>query len=445
MGRYFGTDGIRASSDADVLQTPFLGRLARAAYTFAGAESGLSFVIGRDPRASGAGIVDALAEVWVKLGVRVIDCGVAPTPAIALAVKEAGADLGIVVTASHNPAKDNGVKFFSAAGTKLSEGEEARLEGLIDASADLGLNMSGERQPFPAADIYKRFAINQAPKAMLAGKKIALDCANGATAGTTPDVLRALGAELCLIGDSPDGRNINAGVGSEHPEVLAERVIEVGADLGIAHDGDGDRVLFVDELGVVVPGDAVLALIGQHMIGEGSLTGKTLVATVMSNLGLDRAIEALGGTVLRTPVGDRQVFYKMLDGDFCFGGESSGHLIMRHYLETGDGLTAALAFLKAWLASGVAVSELAASITLFPQKTANLYVDEKKPFEAMPEFLAALGEIEKALGAEGRILVRYSGTENKVRLLAEAESESLADSTMKTLTELVAGHLVLTK
>jgi|TARA_B110000037_G_scaffold221312_1_gene291859 phosphoglucosamine mutase len=445
MGHYFGTDGIRASAEAEILQPPFLKRLAKAAFAFAGGKSGLSIVIGRDPRTSGARIVDALSEVWVGAGGRVLDCGIVPTPAIALAVKAAKADLGVVVTASHNPARDNGIKFFSGSGTKLSEADEARLEALIDTVADLTPCEGGERQAHPAAKAYESFAIGQAAAGILQGKKIVLDCAHGATAKTTPVVLRALGAELILLGDAPDGKNINAGVGSEHPEVLAAKVLESGADLGIAHDGDGDRVLFVDAAGVVVPGDAILALIGQHMIREDLLKDKTLVATVMSNLGLDRSIEALGGRVLRTPVGDRQVFYKMLEGDFGFGGESSGHFILRSHLETGDGLTAALAFLKAWLASGAPVSELASSITLFPQKIVNLYVDEKKPFEAIPEFTEALGKIEKELGTEGRILVRYSGTENKVRLLAEAESEALAQSTIERLEKLVATHLVLTK
>lgn len=445
MGSYFGTDGIRASADSAVFQTPFLARLAGAAVAFLGRGSAVTILIGRDPRASGERIVAELAQAWVDAGVRVLDCGVVPTPAVALGARDAPADLGVVVTASHNPAQDNGIKFFSDEGTKLSEAEEARLESLIDHASALQPRPGGERVPYPAAEAYTAFAIRQAPPGFLAGKKIVIDCAHGATAKTSPFVLGALGAELCTLGDHPDGQNINDGLGSEHPEVLAAKVLELGADLGIAHDGDGDRVLFVDESGAVVPGDTVLALIGQHLIRAGELKDRTLVATVMSNLALDRAIEAFGGEVLRTPVGDRQVFYKMLAGEYGFGGESSGHLILRDYLPTGDGLTAALAFLKAWLASGEPVSSWAGHIRLYPQITRNLYVEEKKPFEEMPAFARALSALEKEMEGTGRILVRYSGTEDKVRLLAEAESAERALMAIEQLVALVKSHLVLTK
>jgi phosphoglucosamine mutase len=445
MGNYFGTDGIRAASDAAVLQAPFLRRLAAATFSYIGKGSGATIAIGRDPRHSGTEIVQVLTEAWARAGVRILDCGVAPTPAVALAVMTSEADLGVMVTASHNPARDNGIKFFSAEGTKLSESDEAVLEGLIDSASPLSDEDGGACIDYPAVENYVTFALQQAPADLLRGFKIVLDCANGATVATSPRVLRELGADLVVLGDRPDGNNINLGVGSEHPEKLAEAVRRSGAQLGIAHDGDGDRVLFVDETGAQVPGDVILGLVGSYLVKNDALHERTIVATVMSNLGLDRAIEAIGGRVLRAGVGDRQVFYKMVEGGFGFGGESSGHLILREWLPTGDGLTAAITFLQAWMAAAKPVSTWATSIPLFPQRLVNLAVESKPPLAELPDFEAGLAAITKNLGSRGRILVRYSGTENKIRLLAEAEDANLVDQTLLELQSLAEAHLDLTK
>lgn len=447
MGRYFGTDGIRGEATAAYFQPPFLHRLANALILYlrraVSAERPLQVIIGRDPRWSGIDIARVLAEAMAECGVQVLDGGVAPTPAIARGVTEFQCDLGIVVTASHNPATDNGIKLFNREGTKFSEDEEGMLEELIDGGEKLLPHAGPVVFPSDAVDRYVEFATALVHEGALKGWKVAVDCAHGATAGTTPNVLRRLGAEVIAIGDAPDGYNINDGVGSEHPERLQALVTGGGCRIGIAHDGDGDRLILVDEKGATVPGDAVLGFVGQHLVRSGLLARKTVVATVMSNLGLDRALAEVGGQVRRTAVGDRQVFYAMQAEDLDFGGESSGHLIFRRVLPTGDGLVAALMVIQVMLVTGRSLSDLAASIPLYPQRTANLRVREKKPLRALPELQDALDRISADLGDRGRILVRYSGTEPKVRLLAEAENAALADNTLGALTDEIGRFLDL--
>ncbi|MFP4542015.1 MAG: phosphoglucosamine mutase, partial [Opitutales bacterium] len=325
MGRYFGTDGIRAAAAAEVFQPPFLERLAGAALRVLAGERPSGgrplIVLGRDPRHSGEAIARHLGACWAAAGACVLDAGVVPTPAVALAVREREASFGVVVTASHNPAADNGIKFFGAGGTKLSEALEAALEEAIEAESAPVRRLGGQVERIDGAEDYRRFASGQLPAGALAGCRLVVDCAHGAAAETTPAVLRALGAEVSALGVMPDGHNINAGVGSEAPAALAAQVRATGAHLGLAHDGDGDRVLFVDETGTVVPGDAVLALLARHLLREGALAEQTLVATVMSNFALDRWMERLGGRLVRTPVGDRQVLHRMLEGGFDLGGD----------------------------------------------------------------------------------------------------------------------------
>lgn len=446
MGRYFGTDGIRAEAASEVFSPPFLGRLARALVAFlaeAREVSAPSIVLGRDPRHSGAAVVETLAAELSAAGAGVLDAGIVPTPAVARTVLARGADLGIVITASHNPAADNGIKLFTAGGTKFSAAEEAAIESRLEAMAPLPPAPRVTAERIDAAGAYVDFAAGLLPPGALQGWRIAVDCAHGATAATTPAVLRRLGAEVQAIGVEPDGVNINDGVGSEHPERLAELVRRTGARLGLAHDGDGDRLVLVDAAGAIVPGDAVLGLLGQALARAGRLAGQTVVATVMSNLGLDRALAAVGGRVVRTPVGDRQVYYQMLEGGYDFGGESSGHLIFRPFLPTGDGLVAALLVLEAMLSSGEDLATLAGRIPLFPQQLTNRRVREKIPLETLPGLAAALAELSGRLGERGRILVRYSGTEPKIRLLAEAESEALLAETMAELERLVGRDLEL--
>lgn len=445
MGLYFGTDGIRGEASAEVFQPPFLGRFARAlaAHLAASGESASSptIVIGRDPRRSGARIVADLISALGATGCRVVDAGVGPTPALAKAVIDLGADLGIVVTASHNPASDNGIKLFARGGIKLSDLVESAIEDLIAAESIEPIETLPPAESYDAVAAYIDFAVSLLPRDGLKGWKIALDCANGATAYTSPAVLRRLGAEVFILGDRPDGDNINADVGSEHPERLAELVKSSHAHLGLAHDGDGDRLILVDETGAVVPGDAVLGFLGQFLAQSGQLHGQTIVVTVMSNLGLDRALAAVGGTVLRTPVGDRHVFHRMLEGKFDFGGESSGHLIFRRILPTGDGLIAALQILRALQFSGESLSDLSARIRLFPSVLHNRRVREKIPLAEIPGLQSSLDQITSDLGENGRILVRYSGTEPKIRLLVEAKDGALTTHTLERLEAIVAEYL----
>jgi phosphoglucosamine mutase len=444
MGRYFGTDGIRGAATAEVFQPPFLSRLAKALRSFLeqrGEDGGLTVVVGRDSRASGERIGRLLGQALRANGFSVRMAGVAPTPAVAKAVIDLDASLGIVVTASHNPASDNGIKLFARGGTKYAAEAEGILEDLIEAALPEPIPTSDGLERYDAAGAYTDFARGLLPAGSLRGWKIVVDCAHGATTGTTPAILRDLGAEVVSLGVEPDGGNINDGVGSEHPELLAARVRAEGASLGLAHDGDGDRLILVDESGAVVPGDAVLGLLGKYLAQAGALPAETIVATVMSNLGLDRAMATVGGRVVRTPVGDREVFQAMRAGGFAFGGESSGHLIVRSLLPTGDGLVAALQVFAALRASGESLSTLWGRIPLFPQCLRNLPVEEKLPFEAVPGFDAGLRAIGTALGERGRILVRYSGTETKLRLLAEAESSTLVEEVLARLEALARAHL----
>lgn len=435
--RYFGTDGVRGPYGGPVVNEDFAARLGLAAARWArgrGAPEGAEVFIGRDTRASGAALVAAAAAGLRAGGLAPVSLGVAPTPAVARATRSGGSPLGVVVTASHNPASDNGIKFFAAEGLKLTDLDEAAIEALLpEAGASPAWR---DAPPPPERDGVAAYADDLAailPAGSLAGWRVVADAANGATVRTTPQVLRRLGAEVHALGVAPDGANINAGVGSEHPEGLAREVLARGARLGIAHDGDGDRCILCDEKGGVLDGDEILAILALDALRRRELAANTLVVTVQSNLGLDAAIQAAGGRVERTDVGDRHVLARLLSLGATLGGESSGHIIDLRASPTGDGLAAALGVLGVMRAGGRPLSELRRALRKFPQGTRNLKVREKKPLAECRALAAALDEITRELGARGRVMARFSGTEAKLRLLAEADRQAVVDAALERL------------
>jgi len=430
--RLFGTDGIRGVANRHPVTPEVALRLGRAA-GFLLKRDGVArprFVIGRDTRGSGTMLEAALVAGLNSVGADALLAGVVPTPAVACLVKELGADGGIVISASHNPAADNGLKLFGGDGYKLDDALEERLEALIlteeiDAVRADGADVGISEAITNAAARYGAIARASVPGMSLHGMKIAVDCANGAAFRTTPEVLRELGATLSIFHAAPDGVNINAECGSTHAGEISRLVKEAGAQIGISHDGDADRLVLCDERGEVVDGDEILAMTALDALKRGILAGKTLVATVMSNIGLDQSIAAAGGKVVRTAVGDRYVVEAMREGNFSIGGEQSGHLIFRDHGTTGDGLIAALQVLRIMTESGRPLSELRRCLKKYPQSQRNLRVKEKPPIESLKEVAALVQETESALAGKGRVLLRYSGTEPKVRLLIEGPDEAM--------------------
>lgn len=440
--KYFGTDGVRGPFGGDVMNESFAWRLGAAAARFAreqGATARCVF-IGRDTRASGTSLEAALSGGLAAEGFEPVTLGVVPTPAVSLALRSAPAALGVVITASHNPAEDNGIKFFGPTGTKLTDEQEARIEQLLPS---VGGQPAASLAQFDAESLYIDAAVRLLPAGALRGWKIVLDTAHGAASRTSAAVLERLGAELVRLGDAPDGTNINAGVGSQHPEELAAVVRAKGARIGIAHDGDADRCVLCDERGDVLDGDEILTILAVHALRAGQLAEKTLVATVQSNLGVDAAVQAAGGRVLRTPVGDRYVIERMLATGAKLGGESSGHVICAEISPTGDGLVAALRVVQVMLATGEPLSKLRGWLKKFPQLTAALKVAEKKPLEALPTVSATIAALESELGERGRLLVRYSGTEAKLRLLVEGPSDAVVRDALGRLEAAVRRDLVV--
>jgi len=391
-------------------------------------------VIGKDTRLSGYMIENAISSGILSMGVDVLLIGPLPTPGVARITNSLRADAGIVITASHNPYDDNGIKFFSHDGYKLADSIEEQIENLVfsgeidDVRPTAGAIGKATRID-DALGRYVEYAKRSFTRGQtLEGVTIVVDCGHGAAYKATPCTLRELGADVIVYNNRPDGSNINAECGSLYPEKMCNWVRENGADIGIAHDGDADRVILCDEKGQLIDGDDIMAIATLEMLAEGSLEQNTLVSTVMSNAGLDEAINDAGGKVVRTPVGDKHVIDKMLSEGYNFGGEQSGHLIFGDHASTGDGLVAALQILRIMTSKQKPLSELAQCWTRFPQKLTNLRVTEKKPIEELDNVPALMAEAETALQSDGgRVLLRYSGTEPKVRLLLEGKDTAQLD------------------
>jgi phosphoglucosamine mutase len=432
--RLFGTDGIRGCANVEPLTPELAVAFGRAVAAKFGRES-KPVVIGRDTRISGPMLESAVAAGIAAMGVNVILLGVVPTPAVAFLTRHLGGCAGIVISASHNPYEDNGLKIFDASGLKCDDALELEMERLILGDEWRGMGATGDKvgnvDAIPNASakyvglVLGKNTIGADHPLDLRGLKIVIDAGNGAAYETTPPVLRGLGAEVIALNVQPDGVNINAGCGSTHPEGMQKAVIESGAQIGLAHDGDADRLICCDEKGELLDGDEMLAVIGLSLLERGKLAKNTLVATVMSNLGLDECFTAAGGKVLRAGVGDRYVLEMMLAHDLNVGGEQSGHVILRDYNTTGDGLVTALELLRIMKASGEPLSKLRLGMRKYPQLLVNQRVREKIPLEQLPEVMGIVKEVEKELGAGGRILLRYSGTEPKIRLLVETREEAM--------------------
>ena len=440
--KIFGTDGVRGTANVEPVTAETALQLGRAAaHVFKNLETQArgrgkhKIVIGKDTRLSGYMLENAISSGILSMGVDVLFIGPLPTPGVAYVTRSLRADAGIVITASHNPYTDNGIKFFRADGYKLDDKIEDKIEGLVFSGEVEKIRPSAENigkavRIDDALGRYIEFAKSSFPKGLtLEGVKIVLDCGHGAAYKASPCVLRELGAEVIVYGNQPDGKNINEDCGSMHPEAMCKKVTEHGAAIGIAHDGDADRVLLCDENGSLIDGDDIMAIAALEMLEEKSLAKKTLVSTVMSNAGLEEAIKKAGGRMLRTPVGDKNVIDTMLQEGYNFGGEQSGHLIFRDHSTTGDGLVAALQMLRILKSRGMPLSQLARCWTRFPQQVTNVKVREKIPFEQIDGLNRLVASAEKELAAQGgRLLLRYSGTEPKVRLLVEGRDPALLAS-----------------
>jgi phosphoglucosamine mutase len=453
MARLFGTDGVRGLANGDVITGDFALGLAQAAATVLTqgrhAERRRAegrrprAVLARDPRISGEFISSAVAAGLASSGIDVLDAGVIPTPAVAFLVDDIGADFGVVVSASHNPAPDNGIKFFAYGGTKLPDEVEDRIEEAL-ASPELlptGADVGRIRRFADAEDRYLLHLLGTLEGQRLDGLHIVIDCANGAAAGISPQLFTDAGATVTVIGNDPDGLNINAGLGSTHLGPLREKVLELGADLGIAHDGDADRCLAIDHTGAVIDGDRIMAILAISLRDRGMLTDDTLVATVMSNLGLRLAMAEHGIRLLETAVGDRYVLEAIAEHGLALGGEQSGHIVFRHYSTTGDGLLTGLQLAAEIVRSGRSLAELATVMTVYPQVLVNVPNVDLTRLDSDAEVTAAVHSVEDRLGDTGRVLLRPSGTEPLVRVMVEAADAAAAESFAAELAGVVRDRL----
>ena len=437
--KFFGTDGVRGIANRYPITPEValrLGRLAANVLVAPMVEQDRVWprcIVGKDTRLSCDMLESAFAAGMASEGVDVLLAGVVPTPAVSMLVRDEEAAAGVVISASHNPFSDNGIKFFNGGGQKLSNEQESALEAAVAEAA--AAPEHGDERPIAgkigrigemdnATERYNHMVFHEVgggDRSLLAGLKVALDCANGASSKTSPEILRALGAEVSVFSDEPNGVNINEDCGCTHPEVISRLAKETGAQVGIAHDGDADRIALCDENGVALDGDELMAIVALHYLNAGKLEGDTLVATIMSNCGLDAAMEAAGGKLVRAGVGDRFVIQEMRKGGFNFGGEQSGHIVCGDYLMTGDGIIAGVEVLKILVETGKPLSELRRCLTKFPQVLLALPVREKPPVEELAEAQALVRETQEGLGSAGQVLLRYSGTEPKIRLLVEGQ------------------------
>lgn len=426
MRKYFGTDGVRGRANVEPLTADFALKLGRAAAgLFKNDDTHRKIIIGKDTRLSCYMFETALVSGICSAGIDAVMVGVIPTPAIAFLTKSIRADAGVVISASHNPYYDNGIKFFNANGYKLADITEHEIERMIENNEPaLSPDEIGKAYRIEGIGRYVEFVKSTFPKNIdLKGLKIVVDCANGASYKVAPLALRELGAELILINVSPDGMNINDNCGAVHPEGMARAVVENNADVGISFDGDADRVIFADEKGNIVDGDKIMGICAIDMLESGRLKNNTIVATVMSNIGFEFSMNKKGVQLIRSQVGDRYVMEDMMKTGCNLGGEQSGHLIFSDYNTTGDGLISALQLLGIMVKTGKSLSELCNFIETYPQILKNVMVTKKVPIDELVKTKTLIEKVEKELGVSGRILVRYSGTENKLRIMLEGKNE----------------------
>jgi len=449
MGKYFGTDGVRG--EANVELTPELafklGRFGGYVLSQHEEETPLVFV-GRDTRISGEMLEHALIAGLLSVGIRVYKLGVIATPGVAYLVRTEKASAGVMISASHNPALDNGIKFFGGDGFKLDDDRELEIEALLDAAEDTLPRPSaqglGTGREYPEGlRKYQEFLVSTGVQ--LEGMHVVLDTANGAASTSARQIFADLGAQLTVIGENPDGLNINDGVGSTHPEHLQEKVKEVGAAIGLAFDGDSDRLIAVDENGEIVDGDKIMYIIGSYLASKGLLEKNTIVTTVMSNLGFHKALDAKGIQKEITAVGDRYVVEEMRKSGYNLGGEQSGHVVIMDYNTTGDGQLTGVQLTKIMQETGKKLSELAAEVTIYPQKLVNIRVENSMKDKAMevPAIREIIEKMEAEMAGNGRILVRPSGTEPLLRVMAEAPTHEEVDYYVDTIAAVVQAEIGL--
>ncbi len=450
MGKYFGTDGVRGVANSEL--TPELAfKLGRfGGYVLCQHSEGIEHprvLVGRDTRISGEMLESALIAGLLSVGIEVMKLGVISTPGVAYLTRIQGAAAGVMISASHNPAPDNGIKFFGSDGFKLSDATELEIEALLDQEEDTLPRPSAEGlgtvDDYPEGALkYTQFLQQTIPND-LNGLQICLDGANGSTSPLINRLFADLDTEFDVMGASPNGLNINDGVGSTHPEQLAKFVVEKGADAGLAFDGDADRVIAVDELGNIVDGDKIMYICGKYMLEKGRLKKDTIVSTVMSNLGFHKAVEAAGMTALETQVGDRYVVEEMRKNGYNFGGEQSGHMVFLDYNTTGDGMLSGIQLLNVMKQTGKKLSELAEEVQTYPQRLVNIRVSDKNGAMEIPAIKTIIEEVEKEMNGDGRILVRASGTEPLLRVMAEAPTQEKVDSYVERIADVVRAEIGL--
>lgn len=448
MGKYFGTDGVRGVANSEL--TPELafklGRFGGYVLAHNGTEKP-TVVVGRDTRISGVMLESALVAGLLSTGAEVMRLGVITTPGVAYLTREMNAQAGVMISASHNPVQDNGIKFFGADGFKLSDAQEAEIEALLDAEEDtlprpVGVELGHTSDYFEGGHRYLSY-LKSTIEGDLEGLKIALDGAHGSTYSLAPYLFGDLEADTATIGCNPDGNNINDGVGSTHPEKLAELVLDTDSDFGLAFDGDGDRLIAVDEKGQIVDGDQIMFILAQDMDARGELKDHMVVSTVMSNLGFYKGLESLNIKSDKTKVGDRYVVEEMRRSSYNLGGEQSGHIVMMDHNTTGDGLLTGIHLASIVKRSGKTLSELAGQMTKYPQRLVNIKVSDKHAVEQNEHVAAVIKEVEDEMNGEGRVLVRPSGTEPLVRVMVEAKTDEDAERFVNKIAYVVREHMGL--
>lgn len=448
MGKYFGTDGVRGVANSEL--TPEfafkLGRIGGYVLT-KDSKDRPKVLIGRDTRISGEMLEGALVAGLLSIGAEVMRLGVISTPGVAYLTRVMNAEAGVMISASHNPVADNGIKFFGPDGFKLTDAQEAEIEALIDAEEDtlprpVGAGIGSVSDYFEGGQKYISY-LKQTVDEDLEGIHVALDCAHGATSSLATHLFADLEADISTMGSSPTGLNINEGVGSTHPENLAAFVLERSAHVGLAFDGDGDRLIAVDENGQVVDGDQIMFIIGKYLNTKGRLNKNTIVSTVMSNMGFYKAVEENGMTSVKTAVGDRYVVEEMRANGYNVGGEQSGHIVFLDYNTTGDGLLTGIQLVSIMKATGKKLSELAGEMTIFPQRLVNVRVTDKHAVTQNEKVAAIIAEVEAEMTGNGRVLVRPSGTEPLVRVMVEAATEEACEAFVNRIADVVRAEMGL--